>query len=37
MRFVPVKDLDQQAILCLQRTLQCFIEERMALYNRLRG
>ena len=37
MRFVPVKDLDQQAILCLHRTRQGFIEERTALYNRLRG
>jgi len=37
MRFVPVKDIDQQAILCLHRTRQGFIEERTALYNRLRG
>jgi transposase len=37
MRFVPVKDVDQQAILCLHRTRQGFIEERTALYNRLRG
>lgn len=36
MRFVPVKDVDQQAILCLHRTRQGFIEERTALYNRLR-
>mgnify|MGYP000882813569 FL=1 len=28
MRFVPVKDVDQQAILCLHRTRQGFIEER---------
>lgn len=37
MRFVPVKDVDQQAILCLHRTQQGFVEERTALYNRLRG
>ncbi len=36
-RFVPIKDIDQQAILCLHRTRQGFIEERTALYNRLRG
>ena len=34
MRFVPIKDIDQQAILCLHRTRQGFIEERTALYNR---
>ncbi len=37
MGFVPVKDVDQQAILCLHRTRQGFIEKRTALYNRLRG
>ena len=37
MRFVPVKDIDQQSLLCLHRTRQGFIEERTALYNRLRG
>lgn len=37
MRFVPVKDIDQQAILCLHRTQRGFVEERTALYNRLRG
>jgi len=37
MRFVPVKDIDQQAILCLHRTRQGFVEERTALYNRVRG
>ena len=37
MRFVLIKDIDQQAILCLHRTRQGFIEERTALYNRLRG
>lgn len=36
MRFVPVKDVDQQAILCLHRTRQGLIEKRTALYNRLR-
>jgi len=37
MRFVPVKEEHQQIILCLHRTRQGFIEERTALYNRLRG
>lgn len=37
MRFVPIKDVDQQSLLCLHRTRQGFIEERTALYNRLRG
>jgi transposase len=37
MRFVPVKDIDQQALLCLHRTRQGFVAERTALYNRLRG
>jgi transposase len=37
MRFVPVKDVDQQSMLCLHRTRQGFVEERTALYNRLRG
>ena len=37
MRFVPVKEEHQQIILCLHRTRQGFIEERTAIYNRLRG
>lgn len=37
MRFVPTKDEHQQAILCLHRTRQGFVEERTAVYNRLRG
>lgn len=39
MRFVPVKDEDehQQTTLTLHRTRQGFVEERTALYNRLRG
>ncbi len=37
MRFVPVKDIDQQAILCLHRTRQGFVAERTAVYNRIRG
>lgn len=37
MRFVPVKEEEQQSLLCLHRTRQGFIEERTALYNRLRG
>ncbi|AXK38969.1 IS110 family transposase [Crenobacter cavernae] len=37
MRFVPVKDAHQQAMLCLHRTRQGFVTERTALYNRIRG
>lgn len=37
MRFVPVKDESQQAMQCLRRTRQDFIEEKTASYNRLRG
>ncbi len=37
MRFVPVKEESQQTILCLHRVREGFIEERTALYNRLRG
>lgn len=37
MRFVPVKEEHQQIILCLHRTRQGFVEERAAVYNRLRG
>lgn len=37
MRFVPVKEEHQQIVLTLHRTRQGFIEERTALYNRLRG
>jgi transposase len=37
MRFVPVKEEHQQIILCLHRTRQGFVEERTAIYNRIRG
>jgi transposase len=37
MRFVPIKDVDQQATLCLHRTRQGFVTERTAQYNRIRG
>jgi len=37
MRFVPVKEEQQQIILCLHRTRQGFVAERTATYNRLRG
>jgi transposase len=37
MRFVPIKSLEQQAVLSLHRVRQGFIEERTALINRLRG
>ena len=37
MRFVPIKEEHQQIVLCLHRTRQGFVEERTAIYNRLRG
>jgi transposase len=37
MRFVPIKTTEQQAVLCLHRVRQGFIEERTATINRLRG
>jgi transposase len=37
MRFVPVKSLEQQALLTLHRVRQGFIEQRTALINRIRG
>ena len=37
MRFVPIKDQQQQSILTLHRIRQGFIAERTASYNRLRG
>ncbi|MFO1502431.1 MAG: IS110 family transposase [Steroidobacteraceae bacterium] len=37
MRFVPVKDLNQQSWLTLHRVRQGFIEERTATLNRIRG
>jgi transposase len=37
MRFVPLKDEHQQATLCLHRTRQGFVEERTAIYKRIRG
>lgn len=37
MRFVPIKEETRQSLLCLHRTRQGYIEERTALYNRLRG
>ena len=37
MLFVPIKDEHQQATLTLHRTRQGFVEERTALFNRLRG
>ena len=37
MRFVPVKEEHQQMILSVHRTRQGFVEERTAVYNRLRG
>ena len=37
MRFVPVKSVEQQAVLTLHRVRQGFIEERTATINRIRG
>ena len=37
MRFVPVKSLEQQAVLCLHRVHKGFVEERTATLNRIRG
>jgi transposase len=37
MRFVPIKSVEQQSILCLHRTRQGFVEERTATFNRIRG
>jgi len=37
MRFVPVKSLEQQALLALHRVRQGFVVERTATINRLRG
>lgn len=37
MRFVPVKSLEQQALLSIHRVRQGFVVERTAIINRLRG
>ena len=37
MRFVPIKSVEQQAVLALHRVRQGFIEERTAMINRIRG
>ena len=37
MRFVPIKSVDQQAVLSLHRVRQGFVEERTATVNRIRG
>jgi len=37
MRFVPIKSVEQQAILAMHRVRQGFIEERTATINRVRG
>lgn len=37
MRFVPVKSVEQQALLTLHRVRQGFVVERTAIINRLRG
>jgi transposase len=37
MRFVPIKSVEQQAVLAVHRLRQGLVEERTALANRLRG
>jgi len=37
MRFVPIKSVEQQSVLCLHRVRQGFVEERTATINRIRG
>ena len=37
MRFVPIKDVEQQAVLSLHRLREGLVESRTALVNRLRG
>jgi transposase len=37
MRFVPVKDVEQQTVLALSRARQGFVVERTAQSNRMRG
>ena len=37
MRFVPVKDLEQQGRLAVHRARQGFVEQRTATFNRIRG
>ena len=37
MRFVPIKSVEQQAVLAVHRLRQGLVEERTALINRLRG
>ena len=37
MRFVPIKSVEQQAILSMHRVRQGFVEERTATINRIRG
>jgi transposase len=37
MRFIPVKSLEQQAVLSIHRVRQGFVEERTATINRIRG
>lgn len=37
VRAIPVKSVEQQAVLCLHRARQGFVEERTAVINRIRG
>ena len=37
MRFVPVKHIEQQAVLCLHRVRQSFVKARTAQGNQIRG
>jgi transposase len=37
MRFVPIKDVEQQAVLTAHRARELLVSERTALVNQLRG
>ena len=37
MRFVPIKSVEQQAVLMLHRTRDLFVRQRTMLVNALRG
>ena len=37
MRFVPVKNIEQQSVLALHRVRQCFVKARTAQANQIRG
>jgi transposase len=37
VRFVPIKTVEQQAVLTLHRVRQGFVEQKTAIINRMRG